>query len=936
MTGWKPHHRLAALAVSFAALLPLSSSLCVAADRVALIIGNGKYTAGPDLVRPANDADDLAKAFGDIGFDVTELTDVDGHTMRSAFRDFDKKATGASVAVIYFAGHGIAVDGVNYLLPVDARLERDSYVDDEAVPLSRLVASVDRAADLHLVFLDSARANPFVATMKRSPGKRIVQQGLVAVDPDAATVVALAARNGTVVDAGTSRNSPFALALLARLKTPGLDLDAFLRQMRADVANATGGRLQSVVFGPTTAAVPVVPDAETIAMLRRKGPPPAAQLSESELAEAFHNAERLSTVEGWDAFLQFCTAANITNTYCVAAVSTRRKLIDSGRGSRRAELSGDGSGSGVLGMFTELSKVIPGEDAADTCDRLAAHTYDADKPAAVEGTALEGLSTVADRAIDACTEAAKANPGERRFAFELGRAFHAAGRFEEAMTWYGKAADAGSAIALSNIGVLHASGAGVAVDYRAAEDWYKKAAEAGNLAGMANLAALHQNGDGVTQDLGEARNWYARAAAGGNAAAMNALALLYQDGAGGPQDLDAARELFAQAADKGYPDAINNLARLYNYGRGVAVDYDRARALYEKAAALNNSSAMVNLGVMDENGQGKRRDFRAARSWYEKAAALNDRAAMTNLGILYQYGRGVDEDAGAAQKWYEAAAALGEAAAMANLGYMYDGGRGVPLDKVKAREWYLKGAEAGNAPAMASIGYLYANGQGGPADYAAAIRWYQRGADLGNAGAMTNMGFMYESGWGVKQSYKRALDWYKRGAEAGNPIGMANIGLMYEQGRGVNKDLDQAFAWYKQAAEAGNAQGMASLAYFYTNGLGTAADPAAALEWYTRAANLGDTTAMHNLGVAYEDGIGTEPNLRRAADLFLQAMQAGSTWTFDQFRDQPENYPVEVRQAIERYLITNGYMTGEADGEIDDTTRAALTALQQSLGGRGG
>ena len=330
MTGWKLNRRLAALAASLAVMLALSPSLAVAADRVALIIGNGKYTAGPALARPTNDADDLAKAFGNIGFDVTELTDVDGHTMRSAFRDFDEKASGASVAVIYFAGHGIAVDGVNYLLPVDARLERDSYVDDEAVPLSRLVASVDHAADLHLVFLDSARANPFVATMKRAPGKRIVQQGLVGVDPDAATVVAFAARSGTVVDAAGGRNSPFAVALLARLKTPGLDLDALLRQMRADIANASGGRLQSVVFGPTTATVPVVPDAETIAMLQRKGPPPAAQLSESDLVEAFHNAERLSSVEGWDAFLQFCTAANTTNTYCVAAVSTRRRLIELG------------------------------------------------------------------------------------------------------------------------------------------------------------------------------------------------------------------------------------------------------------------------------------------------------------------------------------------------------------------------------------------------------------------------------------------------------------------------------------------------------------------------------------------------------------------------------------------------------------------------------
>ena len=209
----------------------------------------------------------------------------------------------------------------------------------------------------------------------------------------------------------------------------------------------------------------------------------------------------------------------------------------------------------------------------------------------------------------------------------------------------------------------------------------------------------------------------------------------------------------------------------------------------------------------------------------------------------------------------------------------------------------------------------------------------RKGAEIGNAGAMTNLGFMYENGWGVPQSYEDAIAWYEKGAAAGNAISMANMGLMYEKGRGVEADLDKAFAWYGKGAEAGNAQAMASLAYFYANGTATEVDAAAALDWYTKAANLGNTVAMHNLGVAYKDGNGTEKNLRRAADLFIQAMQARNSWTFDQFRDHPENYPVEVLTEIERYLIGHGLMGGEPDGEVDDETRAALTRLQQQVGG---
>ncbi|WP_421726483.1 caspase family protein [Bauldia sp.] len=912
--------------VGFAAALAVGLLPAGAAEHVALIVGNGAYPTGPNLSHPAEDAADLADTFTGAGFAVIHLTDADGPTLREAIREFEDDVEHAAVAVVYFGGRALAGDGINYILPVDARLASNSHLDDEGVPVSRLIAAVDDARDVRLVILDTP-ASAAAASLSSALGRRQVGDAATPVEPTGAVTVVTATGPIAMVD----ENGVYAETWLAHLETHSVALSTLLDRVHGEVTATTDGIITPVVYGPTDVDGPLIPDPDVVAALDRAGRPTVP--TPAEIADAFRRAERLGTVEAWDGFLQFCTPEIAGGVYCTAGATTRQTLLDSDRRTvDLPEIAGDGSGT-TSAARVDLRAVLPGETPQATCNRLAAHGYDPDKPIAAVGTDLALLGLVADVAVAACTEAVDAAPDERRYAFQLGRAYHAGGDYGAAMAWYTRAAEAGSSAAMSNIGFLHASGAGVVTDFDAAHEWYRRSADAGNVAAMSNLASLYQTGSGVPTDFDAARHWYGRAAAGGNAVATNALGLLHQDGLGGPQDLDEARALFEAAADEGVHEAINNLARLYNYGRGVAVDYVQARQLYEDAAALGNGAAMVNLGLLYENGQGVRRDYRVARDWYERAAARDDSAAMNNLGILYQYGRGTPENLERARHWYEVAAARGNAAAMANLAYLYDGGRGVPIDKVKARTWYLRGAEAGNGPAMASIGYLYANGEGGQVDYDAALDWYRRGADIGNAEAMANLGFMYEVGWGVEKDMELARAWYERGANAGNAIAMANLGLIYENGNGIEADMTAAFDWYVRAAEAGNAQGMASLAYFYSNAIGTDADQEAALEWYTRAANLGNTIAMHNLGVAYKDGLGTEPNLRRATDLFVRALEARNTWTFDQFRDEPGNYPSEVIAGIERYLIGRGYLEAEPDGEMDDAARAALDRLQADLGG---
>ncbi len=119
---------------------------------------------------PANDGKALAAALRGLGFEVREVYDVDLSDFGRVLKDFGDLADGADWAVIYFAGHGVEIGGVNYLIPVDARLELQRHVEDEAMPLSRVLGKVTGASKMQLVILDACRNNPFVAKM-RSSGK---------------------------------------------------------------------------------------------------------------------------------------------------------------------------------------------------------------------------------------------------------------------------------------------------------------------------------------------------------------------------------------------------------------------------------------------------------------------------------------------------------------------------------------------------------------------------------------------------------------------------------------------------------------------------------------------------------------------------------------------------------------------------------------------
>jgi len=235
-------------------LLAVIAVPAAASSRVALVIGNAAYEHVPDLRNPLNDAEDIGAALGRIGFAVTRIDNADYADLRRGLRAFRRQASTAKFAVVYYAGHGIEVSKHNFLVPVDARLETDGDVEFEAVPLDLVMSAVEGASEFRLVVLDACRENPFRKEMTREKGStRSIGRGLARAEPAGGnTLVAYAAKEGTVALDGTGRNSPFAIALLHHLEQPGLEVMQMFREVHDDVHEATGGQ-KPVVYGSLSA-----------------------------------------------------------------------------------------------------------------------------------------------------------------------------------------------------------------------------------------------------------------------------------------------------------------------------------------------------------------------------------------------------------------------------------------------------------------------------------------------------------------------------------------------------------------------------------------------------------------------------------------------------------------------------------------------------------
>jgi len=231
---------LTACVFSIVTLLAASASAS-AEKRVALVIGNAAYQHTAALKNPSNDATDMARTLRDLDFEVIDGTDLSKRDMIRRIRAFADKVQGADVGLFYYAGHGLQVNGRNFLAPVDAKLNSDVDLDFEAVELNLVLKQLERSSRLSLVFLDACRDNPLAMQLAQSRSLG-VGRGLAQVEKAVGMMIAFSTQPGNVALDGDGRNSPYTAALLHHIATQGRSINDTMIEVRREVLEQTGGK----------------------------------------------------------------------------------------------------------------------------------------------------------------------------------------------------------------------------------------------------------------------------------------------------------------------------------------------------------------------------------------------------------------------------------------------------------------------------------------------------------------------------------------------------------------------------------------------------------------------------------------------------------------------------------------------------------------------
>ena len=542
--------------------------------RVALVIGNAGYQHVDRLANPGNDAKLIADTLRRSGFTLVgggAQRDLDKAAFDRLVREFGQQIQGAEVALFYYAGHGIQVQGSNWLLPVDANPTRPQDFDFQLVNAELVLKQMDGAGTrLNIVLLDACRNNPFA-----NLGTRGIGSGLAQMRAPEGTLISFATQPGNVAVDGTGADGPYATALAEAIRQPGLDIFHLFNQVGLRVKRDTQGSQQPWVssspidgdfyFAHSEAA----PDVMGMPMLET---PPSVQAGASRDAAGGARPASAQTADAdrplrdlaekgqpqaqTDLGLLYAKGFGVEKDYATAMQWFQRAA---GQGSPRAQY--------YIGMMYERGYGVP-------------RSYD---------TALD---------------------------------------------WYRRAAAKDFPLAEIAMARFYGRGLVVERDPAQRATWLLRAAGRGSPQAQFILGNIYRRGLDVPQDLAAAAQWYQRAALQDFAPAEMQLGLMYEHGNGVPQDDAQAARMLRQAAEKGNAVAQNALGMMYRRGQGMKRDYAQAQRWLRASAEQGNTLGALNLGILYADGLGVPRDRVEARKWFEKAAASGNEAAVARLARL--------------------------------------------------------------------------------------------------------------------------------------------------------------------------------------------------------------------------------------------------------------------------------------------------------------
>lgn len=535
--------------------------------RFALVIGNANYAKAP-LANPVNDAKLMSDTLRRVGFDVIERVDANAAQIKSAFRTFTKKLRKKdSIGVFYYAGHGVQVDGKNYLIPLGASISTNKDVRAKGLQLSSLLRSMGRTKNkLNVAILDACRDNPFGASDVSQT------QGLAPVDAPSRMLIAYATAPGKVAYDGSRGNSPYSAALAKAIPATGLGLEEVFHQTRREVIEVTGNLQLPWEHSSLTEKFFFNPRIDPLEAVDRRGEGDIG-IGEAELAE-LRAWEKIKASR--DLRLLRDHLSDFPGGLFAELVATRIAALER-----------------VAPDSRKWSWIITGAPARAELSHNAQALYE-------QGLQLESGGLNASRRKDAFDRYKKAaSLGLPAAMYRLARAYDKGlgvdRDIKRAAKWYVKAADSGHAGAMASAGTLYEFGEGVDKSVVTALVLYRQAAEKGDRDAMTSLGYLYAEGKGVAKDERQARRWYGTAADLGQRRAMYNLALMLRYARGGRSDKAAAARWFAAAANKGHAGAMRQLAFLYDEGRGIARDPKRAAQYYLKSVQAGYSDSLQDV-----------------------------------------------------------------------------------------------------------------------------------------------------------------------------------------------------------------------------------------------------------------------------------------------------------------------------------------------------
>lgn len=231
-------------------------------EKVALVIGNANYIHAAPLNNPENDARAISDKLRQLDFEVFHHENLTGQAFRIALGEFTEAALQSDIAWVFYAGHGIEMGGQNYLIPIDAKMEKESAARYEAIALHDLLSAVREAGKLGIVSLDACRDNPFASKMKRNNGTRSLSRGLapVSVEEESGLLISFAAEAGDTAADGEGSHSPYTAALLQTIGTPGLEIETVFSKVFRKVLKDTNGKQRPIMtWQPATEEIYLVP-----------------------------------------------------------------------------------------------------------------------------------------------------------------------------------------------------------------------------------------------------------------------------------------------------------------------------------------------------------------------------------------------------------------------------------------------------------------------------------------------------------------------------------------------------------------------------------------------------------------------------------------------------------------------------------------------------